>query len=98
MDRRLTLPVFGNAPDEYDRRHLDDIARKLNQMITALRSPGEGRQTRLVITDLTNNDYGLEPGTLFQVDGMLLVSVVYKPYLVGVSASGGVGTATVTII
>lgn len=98
MDRRLTFPVFGNAPDEYDRRHIDDISRKLNQFMTLVRSPGEGRQTRLVITDLTENDYGLEPGTLFQVEGTVKVSVPNRPHPAGVSATGYVGSTSITIV
>lgn len=98
MDRRLTLPVFGGAPDEYDRAYMDDVARKLNQLITALRSPGEGRQSRLVITNMTSGDYGLEPGTLFENNGVVYVSIEYRPSPSGVSANGLVGTVTVTTV
>lgn len=96
MDRRVTFPIFGNAPLQYDRVFLDDMSRKLNQLITILRNPGEGRQTILVLTDMPTNDSGLEPGTLFQVDGVVRVSLPNRPYLAGVSASGYVGTVSVS--
>lgn len=98
MDRRINLPVFGLAPKEYDYVYLDDLSRKLNLLIAALRSPGEGRQSRLVITDLTTSDSGLEPGTLFQIDGVVRISLANKPYVSGVSGNGLVGVATVTIV
>lgn len=96
MDRRTTFPVFGNAPDKHDRGYLDDMARKLNQLIAALRSPGEGRQSTLVLTDMPTNDSGIEPGTLFQVDGVVRVSLANRPYLAGVSAKGYVGKVSIT--
>lgn len=97
MDRRITLPVFGNAPDEYNRSFLDDMSRKLNQVMVSIRNPGEGRQTSLVLTNLQDNDSGLEPGTLFQVDGVVRISLANRPYVGGVSAKGYVGSVSVTI-
>lgn len=96
MDRRVPFPVFGNSPGEYDRRFLDDLARKLNQLVTIIRTPGEGRNTTIVLTDLPTSDYGLEAGSLFQIDGVVRVSLAYVPYLSGVRATGSVGTVSVT--
>lgn len=98
MDRRLNLPVFGNSPAEYNASFFDDLSRKLNQLISAIRAPGEGRQTVLVLTDLGTSDYGLEPGTLFQVSGFVRISLPYLSVLSGVSSSGSVGSVTVTIV
>lgn len=97
MDRRLLFPIFGNAPDDYLQSYHDDVARKLNLLAALLRSPGEGRNTTIVLTNLQSNDYGLEPGTLFSVNGAVRISLVYSPYLSGVEANGSVGTVTVTI-
>ena len=97
MDRRISFPVFGNAPNEYDRVFFDDLSRKLNQFMALVRSPGEGRNTSVVLTNLPTSDYGLEAGSVYVVDnGVLRVSVLYAPYAQGVSASGGVGSVTVT--
>lgn len=96
MDRRLTYPVFGTPPSEYNRAYHDDVSRKLNQLIAALRTPGEGRNTYIVLTNLPTSDYGLEPGTVFSIDGMLRVSILNSPYATGVSSTGRVGTVSVT--
>jgi len=97
MDRRLNLPVFGTAPGEYDRSYLDDISRKLNILISALRNPGVGRQSTLVLTNLPTSDYGLEAGSLYSVNnGALRISMLNAPYLVGISASSSIGSVTVT--
>ena len=96
MDRRLTFPIFGNASSEYDKGFLDDLSRKLNQLITILKTPGEGRYNRLVLPNLTTNDYGLEPGTIFQVNGQLFVSVLNRAYVVGLGVTGSVGSVRIT--
>lgn len=98
MDRRLTLPAFGQAPKEYDQRYMDDITRQLNQLMVTLRSPGEGRNTNIVLTALPNTDYQTEPGTIFEVNGVLYVSVLYRAFPSGLSASGRVGVVTVNIL
>jgi hypothetical protein len=99
MDRRISFPVFGNPPTEYERVFFDDQSRKLNQLMSLLRSPGEGRNTTLVLTNLPTSDYGLEAGSVYVVDnGVLRVSVLYAPYVQGVSASGSVGSVTVTTV
>lgn len=98
MDRRLNLPVFGGPPPEYDRSFFDDMGRKLNQLMALIRTPGEGRNTTIVLTNLATADYGLEPGTIFVVGGVLRVALLNAPYLSGVSASGSVGTVTVTTV
>jgi hypothetical protein len=97
MDRRLSLPVFGRSPDAYSPQYMDDVVRMLNILTTLIRNPGEGRQTTMVLTDLPTTDYGLEPGSLFQVDGAVRISLQDKPYVLGLSATGGVGTVSVTV-
>ena len=97
MDRRLSLPVFGRAPDTYSPQYTDDVVRMLNILTTLIRNPGEGRKTTMVLTDLPTTDYGLEPGSLFQVDGAVRISLQDKPYVLGLSATGGVGTVSVTV-
>lgn len=97
MDYRLVFPTFARPPSEYDQRYFSDVVRGLAALIEVIRAPGEGRQTTIVLTNLRSNDVGLEPGTIFEVDGALRVSVLYKSYVAGVSASGGVGTVAVTV-
>ena len=96
MDVRLVFPTFSAPPREYDQKHIQDLVRSLDALVRVIKAPGEGRQTTIVLTDLRQNDYGLEPGTIFQVLGALRVSVIYRPYVAGLSATGSVGSVTVT--
>ena len=73
-----------------------DLIRSLSSLVTFVRAVGEGRQTTIVLTNLANNDSGLEPGTIFQVDGVLRVPLLYSPYAAGLRATGSVGSVTVT--
>jgi len=98
MDRRLAFPQFSKAPEEYVPRYFNDMVNMLNALMVSLRSPGEGRQTNLVLTNLPSNDSGLEPGTVFVVNGVLRVSLLYSPYVAGVKATGRVGSVSVTVV
>ena len=98
MDVRLVLPTFSAPPPEYDQRHIQDLVRSLDALVRVIKAPGEGRQTTIVLTGLQQNDYGLEPGTIFEVRGALRVSVLYSPYVAGLSATASVGAATVSIV
>ena len=97
MDVRLIPPVFTRAPAQYDQLYFNDLVRALISLITYIQAPGEGRQTTIVLTNLASNDSGLEPGTIFQVNGALRISVIYSPYVAGLSATGRVGSVTVTV-
>ena len=70
----------------------------LNVLMVALRNPGEGRQSTLVLTNLPTNDSGLEPGKIFVVNGVLRIPLPYSPYVAGVRATAKVGSVTVTIV
>ena len=98
MDRRLIFPQFEKAPSEYSSGYLNNMVNMLNVLMTALRNPGEGRQTTLVLTNLPENDVGLETGSIFQVNGVLYISVPYRAFVSGVSATGTVGSVTVTTV
>lgn len=96
MDVRLVFPTFPNPTPEYSQQNLEALVRSLDALVRVIRAPGEGRQTTIVLTDLQSNDYGLEPGTIFEVNGALRVAVLYSPYVAGLSATGSVGSVTVT--
>jgi hypothetical protein len=96
MDARLIPPVFPRPPSSYDERYLSDLVRALSSLVTYIRAVGEGRQTTIVLTNLATTDSGLEPGTIFQVDGVLRVPLLYSPYVAGLNATGSVGSVTVT--
>ncbi|MGC4008867.1 MAG: hypothetical protein QM805_07750 [Pseudomonas sp.] len=49
-----------------------------------MQNPGEARATTIVLTDLqSGNDLGLEPGTVFEVNGFLKVSMLNAPNITG---------------
>jgi hypothetical protein len=96
MDMRLIPPIFPRPTDEYNANYMSDLVRALTSLVTFIRAVGEGRQTTIVLTDLATNDSGLEPGTIFQVEGVLRVPLLYSPYAAGLSATGSVGSVTVT--
>lgn len=98
MDVRLVLPSFQIAPKEYSQSYLNNLVNMLNIAFTAIRSPGEGRQSTLVITNMPSDGYNLEIGTLFQINGAVYVSTLNRAYTRGLSATGAVGTVTVTIV
>ena len=98
MDRRLIFPRFENPPQEYTKRYFDNMVNMLNVLMVALRSPGEGRQSTLVLTNLPETDTNLEPGSIFQVNGVLYVSAPYRAFVSGVSGTGRIGTVTVTTV
>jgi hypothetical protein len=98
MDYRIVFPTFPRPPEEYDQRHFQDLARSLEALVVAIRTAGEGRQTTIVLTNLQSNDVGLEVGTIFQVAGVLRVSMANLPYVTGNSATGGVGSVSVTTV
>jgi len=49
-----------------------------------------------VFTDLQTDDVGLEPGSVFNHGGYLKVSELNSPHVQGSSATGTVGSVTVS--
>lgn len=97
MDSRSIFPIFPAPPAEYDQRYLQDVIRSLDAMVRIIKSPGEGRQTTLVLTDLPTSDVGLEYGSLYLDGNQLRVAMPSTPFVGGVSATGSVGTVTIRL-
>lgn len=96
MDVRSQLPIYPSPPAEYSRVFMSDLVGALNRLNLILQNPGVGRQSTMTFTNLPTNDYGLEPGGLFEVGGVLRVALLNRPYPAGLSATGSVGTVAVT--
>jgi hypothetical protein len=79
MDRRLVPPTFSNAPQDYNQRYMQDIVRALNDLVLQLRTPGLGRNTTITLTDLPTDPTGLEPGTLWNSSGVVLIAGEPEP-------------------
>ena len=98
MDYRSVFPTFPRPPGEYDSGYFQDIVRALDALVVAIRNPGEGRQTTIVLTNLQGDEYGLEQGTIFQVAGALRIPQLNSAYVRGLSATGTIGSVSVTTV
>jgi hypothetical protein len=73
MSRNLPLPYFAVPPAEYSQRYFDELVRSIATYMQQERNPGEGRFTKVVLTDLPTSATGLEPGTLWNDSGTVKV-------------------------
>ena len=96
MARQQPLPSIPLPPEKYSRNYLRQLVQSLVLHMQTTQTPGEGRHTDMVFTDLPHHDKGLEVGGLFQHVGSVKISQAHNPHLSGVAASGAVGTITVS--
>ena len=96
MSRNLVLPFFPNAPQQYDSAYMSEVTRAFAVYLNQMQNPGEGRNTELVLSNLQTDDFNLELGSLFQVDGSVKITIANKPHARSQVATGAVGTVTVT--
>ena len=101
MDRRLPSPTFANPPTEYSQRYLQDLVRALNDLVTQLRNPGEGRNSTLTLTALPDSPTGLEDGALWDDDGVVrragsAPATLLSRSLYGQLSRMSAGTVTIT--
>jgi hypothetical protein len=97
MSNKYAKPYFPVPPRTYDFTYFAELVRSFSVFIQQERNPGIIRGTELVLTNLPVNDYGLEEGTVFQRDGVLYVSVPYKPHPKGVFGTAVVGGVSVSV-
>ena len=95
--RNVPLPYFPVPPAQYNPVYLAEIVRAFSVFLEQIQNPGPQRATKITLTDLQNNDFGLENGALFQVNGTVKITQANTPHVVGSGSSGGVGGVTVTI-
>ena len=95
MSRNLVRPYFPIAPKQYDQSYFSEVVRSFSVYLEQMQSPGEGRNTFIVLTDLQTDDSGLETGALFQQDGFVKITRTNVPHVRGSSAAGEVGSVTV---
>lgn len=95
MSRNLAAPLFPIPPRDYNQRFFHEFIRAFSQYQDQIQTPGEGRNTFTVFTDLQSNDQGLEPGAVFRNgDYFLKVSAIDIANVGGLVATGGVGQIT----
>jgi len=97
MSRINTIPYFPNAPQQYDQKYFAEVVRAFSVYAQQIQTPGQGRNTFTVFTDLQTDDFGLEPGSVFQQGGFLKVSLLNAPHVRGLSSGVQAGQVTVVI-
>ena len=96
MSRNLVRPYFPNPPVEYSQEYLAEIVRSFSIYVDQIQNPGEGRNTKITLTDLPNSDQGLENGALYQENGDVRITVGNIASIQGVSGLTAIGVVTVT--
>ena len=102
MSRNLVLPFFPTPPEEYSQEYMAEIMRSFSVYLTQIQNPGEGRNTGLALTNLQTDDQGLAVGELFNyrdasgMMGYIKIVAADASNLRGITATGGVGSVTVT--
>lgn len=95
MSRNLVRPYFGIPPNEYQQNYFNEVIRNFSVYLEQMQNPGEGRNTFIVLTNLQENDAGLEVGALFQQDGFVKITRSNTPHPAGAAALGSVGSVSV---
>ena len=78
------------------RNVYDRSDQRLRFFITQTTNPGEGRNTKLVFTDMPTSDTGLEPGTLYRIGNDVKISLLNIAVLM-VTRTTSLGTVTVSV-
>lgn len=96
--RNLVKPYFPVPGPAYSQRYMAELVRAFSTYIAQMQNPGQARATFIVFTNIQSSDQGLEPGAVFRDgNGVLKVAMANKPNVGGLSASGAVGSVTVTV-
>ena len=93
--RDLVAPRLPTAPREYDIVYMTDLVRALEVFIQQQNNPGEGRATKLTLTQLPTSDTGLEAGALYRLGNQVFISLIDIGVPDSLSAAGSVGSVTV---
>ena len=92
--RAPALPV---PPVEYDQRYHTDLIRILRLYFNQLDSTTPLVIDGLQLLNLPTSGYGLRENTVFRVGEDLKIVVPNIAYLLGVSASGSLGTVSIVL-
>ena len=95
MSRNLVRPYFGIPPVQYQQSYFSEVIRSFSVFLEQSQNPGEGRNTTIVLTNLQQDDYQLETGTLFQQGGFVKIALQNVAHVRGSSAIGTVGSVSV---
>ena len=91
------IPLFPSPPRDYNQQYMDEIVRSFSLYVKLVNTPGEGRNTFTVFTNLQTDDSGLETGAIFNHGGFVKISENNHPHARGSVGTTAVGTVSVTI-
>ena len=95
MSRNLVRPFFPIPPKEYDSVYFDEVVRAFSVYLDQMQNPGEGRNTKIVLTNLQVGsvfEYRNAAGSM----GYLKITRANESNLGGITGTGQVGAVTVT--
>lgn len=75
MSRLNNFPFFPEPPAEYSPQYISQITRAFSIFAQQVQNPGEGRFTKVVLTDLPTSATGLEVGTLWNDSGTVKIVI-----------------------
>lgn len=93
----VALPTFPLPPRDYSPLYMNDLIKAFNQFVALMMNPGEGRNTLLVLTDLQDNDVGLEVGSIYRHGIELRIAVNNNASVAGGELTVSLGAVTVDI-
>mgnify|MGYP000347902257 CR=1 FL=1 len=96
MSRSLVRPQFPLPPVEYNQGYMTEIVRQFSVFIQQIQNPGDGRFTTVVITNMPDNDVGLEQGSLYEHGGYVMISELNRSAVSGSSMTSTAGNVTVS--
>ena len=94
---RFQAPALPVPPVEYDQRYHTDLVRILRLYFNQLDSTTPLVLDGLQLINLPTYGYGLRNNTVFRVGEDLKIVVPNIAYLLGVSASGSLGTVSIIL-
>tara|TARA_R110002012_G_scaffold69741_2_gene180223 strand:+ start:279 stop:575 length:297 start_codon:yes stop_codon:yes gene_type:complete len=97
MSRSLVPPRLPQPNGQLSIEYMYDLVSTLDFFIQQQRSPGEGRNTKIVFTELPTSDVGLEQGTLYRIGNDVKVSLLNIAGVEGNSGTTTLGSVTVSV-
>lgn len=98
MSSPVNIPFFPDPPREYNQAYMAQVIRSFALFAQQVRNPGEGRNTFIVLTNLQQNDFGLEVGAVYRNGNQLFITTLDTAAVSGLTTTGSVGSVSITTI
>lgn len=96
MSTNVNVPFFPDPPRDYNQAYMAQVIRAFALFAYQVRNPGQGRNTSIVLTNLQQNDVGLEVGAVYLNGNRLFITTADISAPAGVGATSSVGSVSVT--